>query len=156
MNTLQKAAADIRQLAQTLFQGGFYNAAGEMAPEFRGEVPLRLMYALREAGTLRLMYALREAGIQRWQLEALTLALRDVGEATPLDTEARLDPAQQQVLDGIGAEDDLPAVFKALLEAVAPRLRQQKDLVAFYGVMNNVISKWDTMAELLHRDANAV
>jgi len=144
MNTLQKAAADIRQLAQTLFQGGFYNAAGEMAPEFRGEVPLRLMYALREAG------------IQRWQLEALTLALRDVGEATPLDTEARLNPAQQQVLDGIGAEDDLPAVFKALLEAVAPRLRQQKDLVAFYGVMNNVISKWDTMAELLHRDANAV
>ena len=144
MNTLQKAAADIRQLAQTLFQGGFYNAAGEMAPEFRGEVPLRLMYALREAG------------IQRWQLEALTLALRDVGEATPLDTEARLDPAKQQVLDGIGAEDDLPAVFKALLEAVAPRLRQQRDLVAFYGVMNNVISKWDTMAELLHKDANAV
>lgn len=144
MNTLQKAAADILQLAQTLFQGGFYNAAGEMAPEFRGEVPLRLMYALREAG------------IQRWQLEALTLALRDVGEAAPLDTEARLDPAQQQVLDGIGAEDDLPAVFKALLEAVAPRLRQQKDLVAFYGVMNNVISKWDTMAELLHKDANAV
>ena len=144
MNTLQMAAADVRQLAQTLFQRGFYNAAGEMAPEFRGEVPLRLMYALREAG------------IQRWQLEALTLALRDVGEATPLDTEARLDPAQQQVLDGIGAEDDLPAVFKALLEAVAPRLRQQRDLVAFYGVMNNVISKWDTMAELLHRDANAV
>jgi hypothetical protein len=144
MNTLQKAAADVRQLAQTLFQGGFYNAAGEMAPEFRGEVPLRLMYALRDAG------------IQRWQLEALTLALRDVGEASSLDAEAPMNPAQQQVLDSIGAEEDLPVVFKALLDAVMPRLRQQKDLVAFYGVTNNVIGKWDMMAELLRQDAKAV
>jgi hypothetical protein len=144
MNTLQKAAADIRQLAQALFASGFYNAADELAPEFRGEVPLRLMYALRDAG------------IQRWQLEALTLALRDVGEAAPLDTEAALDPAQRKVLDSIGAEEDLPVAFKALLAAVAPRLARQKDLVAFYGVMNNVIAKWDTMAALLHKDANAV
>ena len=144
MNTLQKAAADIRQLAQTLFASGFYNAADELAPEFRGEVPLRLMYALRDAG------------IQRWQLEALTLALRDVGEAAPLDAEAALDPAQRKVLDSIGAEEDLPVAFKALLATVAPRLARQKDLVAFYGVMNNVIAKWDTMAALLHNDAKAV
>jgi hypothetical protein len=144
MSTLQKAAADVRQLAQTLFQGGFYNAAGEMAPEFRGEVPLRLMYALRDAG------------VQRWQLEALTLALRDVGEAAPLDAEAPMNPAQQHVFDSIGAEEDLPVVFKALLDAVMPRLRQQRDLVAFYGVMNNVIGKWDVMADLLHQDAKAV
>jgi hypothetical protein len=131
MNTLQKAAADVRQLAQTLFQGGFYNAAGEMAPEFRGEVPLRLMYALRDAG------------IQRWQLEALTLALRDVGEASSLDAEAPMNPAQQQVLDSIGAEEDLPVVFKALLGAVMPRLRQQRP-----GRVRDEqqIGKWDMMA----------
>lgn len=144
MNSLHKAAADMRQLAHTLFPGGFYNAAGDLAPEFRGEVPLRLMYALRDAG------------VQRWQIEALTLALRDIGEAAPLEPEAAVDPAQRKVLDDIRAEDDLPAVFKALLDAVAPRLRQQKDLVAFYGVMNNVIGKWDTTAALLHKDANAV
>ena len=38
----------------------------EPAPEFRSEVPLRLMYGLRDSG------------VQRWQLEALTLTLRDV------------------------------------------------------------------------------
>jgi len=144
MNTLQKAVADIRQLAQTLFSGGFYDATGELAQEFRAEVPLRLMYALRDAG------------VQRWQLEALTLTLRDVGEAAPLHSEAALDPAQQRVIDEVRAEDEMPAVFKALLDAVVPRLQRQKDLVAFYGVMNNVCSKWDTMAGLLHKDANAV
>ena len=144
MNTLQKTAADIRQLAQTLFASGFYTAADELAPEFRGEVPLRLMYALREVG------------VQRWQLEALTLALRDAGEAAPLDAAAALDPAQRQVLDSIADEEDLPVAFKSLLATVSPRLARQKDLVAFYGVMNNVIAKWDTMAEFLHKDAKAV
>jgi hypothetical protein len=144
MNSLQKSVADMQALAQTLFPGGFYDAAGEIAPEFRSEVPLRLMYGLRDAG------------VQRWQIEALTLTLRDVGEAAPLQAEAALDPAQRKVLDEVRAEDQLPAVFKALLDAVAPRLQRQKDLVAFYGVMNNVCSKWDTMAGLLHKDANAV
>ncbi|HET7526583.1 MAG TPA: hypothetical protein VFK10_11630 [Burkholderiaceae bacterium] len=144
MNSLEKSVSDMRALAQTLFPGGFYDTAGELAPEFRSEVPLRLMYGLRDSG------------VQRWQLEALTLTLRDVGEAAPLQAEAALDPAQLKVLDEVRAEDDLPAVFKALLDAVAPRLRRQKDLVAFYGVMNNVCSKWDTMADLLHRDADAV
>ena len=145
MNTLQRPRPTSGSLRSTLFQGGFYNAAGEMAPEFRGEVPLRLMYALRDAG------------IQRWQLEALTpRAGATVGEASSLDAEAPMNPAQQQVLDSIGAEEDLPVVFKALLDAVMPRLRQQKDLVAFYGVTNNVIGKWDMMAELLRQDAKAV
>ena len=144
MNALQQAAADIRQQAQTLFARGFYTASGDVAPEFRAEVPLRLMYALRDAG------------VQRGQLEALTLALRDVGEAAPLATDAALDPAQRRVLDDIRAEENLPVIFKALLDAVAPRLVHQEDLVAFYGVMNNVIAKWDTMAALLHKDAKAV
>jgi hypothetical protein len=143
MKPRQNIAADIRQAAQALFAGGFYRA-GEPAPEFRSEVPLRLMYALRDAG------------IQRGQLEALVLALRDAGEAARLDPPAAIDPAQQKVLDDIRTEEDLPVAFKALLEGVAPRLVAQQDLVAFYAVMNSVIAKWDTMAELLHKDANAV
>lgn len=143
MNKRQQAAADVRQVAQALFAEPFYDA-DELRQAFRSEVPLKLMYALREAG------------IQRWQLEALVLALRDVGEAAPLDMAARIDPAQQAVLDGITAEEDLPAVFKALLVEVAPRLLRQKDVVAFYAVMNNVIGKWDTTAELLRKDASAV
>ncbi|HET9645690.1 MAG TPA: hypothetical protein VFP68_20565 [Burkholderiaceae bacterium] len=143
MNDVRKAALDIEPLAQQLFAGGFYRG-DDVAEVVRAEAPLRLMYALRDAG------------IQRWQLEAFVLALRDVGDAVPLNVEAAIDPAQKTVLDSIKAEEDLPVAFKALLEGVAPTLCMQKDLVAFYGVMNNVISKWDVTASILHKDADAL
>ena len=138
---LEQVAAGVAQLARTLLANGYYHGEN-IAPEMRGEVPLRLMYALRDAG------------VQRWQLEALVLAVRDLGEAAPLEPGAALDPAQKQAFDGIRAEDDLPVVFKALLDGAAPSLVLQQDLVAFYGVLNNVIAKWDTMAALLHTDPN--
>jgi hypothetical protein len=138
---LEQTAAGIAQLARSLLANGYYQ--GEtIAPEMRAEVPLRLMYALREAG------------VQRWQLEALVLAVRDIGEASPLQPTAALDPKQKQAFDGIRAEDDLPVIFKGLLDAAAPSLVLQQDLVAFYGVLNNVIAKWDAMAALLHKDPN--
>jgi hypothetical protein len=143
MNDVRKAALDIEQLVRELFAEGFYRG-DELADVIRAEAPLRLMYALRDAG------------IQRWQLEAFVLALRDVGEAAPLNVEAAIDPAQKAVLDAIKAEEELPAAFKALLEGVVPMLGKQKDLVAFYGVMNNVISKWDVMAAILHKDPDEV
>jgi len=68
MNPLEQKAADVAQLASTLLANGYYQG-DDIAPGMRGEVPLRLMYALRDAG------------VQRWQLEALVLALRDIGEA---------------------------------------------------------------------------
>lgn len=136
---LEQKAAGVEQLARTLLANGFYHGDG-IAPEMRGEVPLRLMYALRDAG------------VQRWQLEALVLAVRDIGEATPLEPAAALDPTQKRAFDGIRAEDDLPAVFKGLLDGAAPSLVLQQDLIAFYGVLNNVIAKWDTMAAFLHKD----
>jgi hypothetical protein len=143
MNKREQAAADVRQVARALFAERFYDGDA-LKQAFRSELPLKLMYALREAGT------------QRWQLEALVLALRDLGEAAPLEMEAKIDPAQQAALDAITAEEDLPAVFKPLLVEVAPQLLLQKDLVAFYAVMNNVIGKWDATASLLHKNASAV
>ena len=139
MNPLEQKAADVAQLASTLLANGYYQG-DDIAPGMRGEVPLRLMYALRDAG------------VQRWQLEALVLAVRDLGEAAPLEPAAVLDPAQKQAFDGIRAEDDLPVAFKGLLDAAAPSLVLQQDLAAFYGVLNNVIAKWDTMAAFLHKD----
>jgi hypothetical protein len=136
---LEQKAAAVAQLARTLLANGYYHG-DDIAPDMRGEVPLRLMYALRGAG------------VQRWQLEALALAVRDIGEAAPLEPAAGLDPAQKQAFDGIRAEGDLPVAFKGLLDGAAPSLVRQQDLIAFYGLLNNVIAKWDTMAALLHKD----
>jgi len=140
---VEQAATEVAQTAKEVFANGFYDGETPL-PDLRSEMPLRLMYALRNGG------------IQRWQVEALVLALRDVGDAAALKTEDELDAAHKKVLQGIADEEDLPVVFRALLQTVTPLLLKQRDLVAFYGVMNNVIGKWDVMAQTLHMDPNAV
>jgi hypothetical protein len=139
MNSREQKAAAVEQLARALLAGGYYDG-DKIAPAMLGEVPLRLMYVLRDAG------------VQRWQLEALTLAVRDIGDKAAFEPTATLDPAHKRAFDGIRSEENLPFVFKSLLDAAAPSLVLQRDLVAFYGVLNNVADKWDTAAALIHTE----
>jgi len=119
MNPLEQKAADVAQLASTLLANGYYQG-DDIAPGMRGEVPLRLMYALRDAGV-------HAGSSRRWYWRCATSA-----RAAPLEPAAGLDPAQKQVFDGIPRRGDLPVAFKGLLDGAAPSLVLQQDLIAFY------------------------
>ena len=133
------SAADV---ANECLAHGFFDGA-ELRDVVRSELPLRLMYELREAG------------VQRWEVEALSLAVRESADASALDVTAALTAEQTKALQSVRAEASIPADFRHLLEAVEHRLTTQRDLAAFYGVLRATLDKWDRVQSVRERDPSA-
>jgi hypothetical protein len=120
----------VGEVASALFGSGFF-VGDALREELRAEAPLRLAYALRDAG------------VHPDSVHALALAVREVGDAAPLqDTErAPLTDGQKKMFQGIIAEKSLPATFRTLLEAAFPKVALRRDLVALYGVLSGAYER---------------
>lgn len=128
-DTGSQAIRSTAEVARAAFSPGFFTGA-TLREEHRTETGLRLAYALRAEG------------LQPWQLHALALAVRDVGDRVPFDAEAPLTPEQLRLLRGIQGERALPAPLRGVLDAALPAISRRKDLAAFYGVLSGGYERW--------------
>jgi len=128
--TLSEPVGSVAEVARAAFTPGFFSGEA-LREEHRVETGLRLAYALRAAQ------------VEPGRLHALALAVRDVGDAEPLEgkEKERLTDKQQRMLQGLIAEKGLPAPFRELLEAALPRLSQRRDLAALYGVLSGAYER---------------
>jgi hypothetical protein len=117
-------------VASTLFGTGFF-VGDALREELRAEAPLRLAYALREAG------------VHPDSVHALALAVRDVGDAAPLKDQEKepLTDKQRKMFEGMIAERALPGPFRDILQSALPKLSQRRDLAVLYGVLTSTFER---------------
>lgn len=136
MTTTTNGPRPVRETAEDVLKGGYHDGT-EIRPELKHEAPLLLTHALRAAG------------VQRWQLEAFGMAVRDVGDSEAFEPEAPVSDAQKRMLDAIQKEPSLPAAFKDLLAVAVPTFKQKKHLYVFYGLLRGTGEKWDAVDSVL-------
>lgn len=125
--------SDVATVAAEVFARPFFSGS-EVRVEHRAETPLKLALALLPSG------------VTYGQLNALALAVREVGGLEPESFEATISKKQQQAFAALVAEAGLPAPFRAVLEAASPRLVQRRDLYALYGVLAGALEKLTRMS----------
>jgi hypothetical protein len=134
------AAADpapsISQVAADAFAGGFY-VKGALRPEHKDETQLKLGFALATTG------------IAFGQLNAFALAVRAAGDAEPFAPEEAVTAKQKTTLAKLAAEKGLPAPFKAILTAAAPKLEKRRDVYALYGVLSGTMDKLNAVGSVM-------
>jgi hypothetical protein len=125
-----ESVKSVGEVASAMFGPGFF--VGDALRE-----------ELRAEAALRLAYALREAGVHPDSVHALALAVREVGDAAPLEKQEKeqLTDEQRKLFQGLIAEKGLPAPFRTILETALPRLVQRRDLVALYGVLSSTYER---------------
>jgi hypothetical protein len=128
--TSTEAGQSLKEVASTLFGTGFF-VGDALREELRAEAPLRLAYALGEAG------------VHPDSLHALALAVREVGDAEPLkgqETE-KLTDKQRKMIEGMIAEKGLPGPFREILQSALPKLTQRRDLAVLYGMLTSAYER---------------
>ncbi len=128
--TSTEAGSSLKEVASSLFGTAFF-AGDAMREELRAEGPLQLAYVLGKAG------------VHPDSLHALALAVREVGDAEPLQGQEKekLTDKQRKMVDGMIAEKGLPGPFRELLQAALPRLTQRRDLVVLYGILSSAYER---------------
>ncbi len=128
--TSTEAGKSVRELSSTLFGTSFF-VGDAMREELRAEAPLRLAYALRDAG------------VHPDSVHALALAVREVGDAAPLKDQEKeqLTDKQRKMFEGMIAEKGLPGPFRDILQSALPKLAQRRDLVVLYGVLSSAYER---------------
>jgi len=128
--TSTQAGQSLKEAASTLFATSFF-AGDALREELRAEAPLRLAYALGEAG------------VHPDSLHALALAVREVGDCEPLQGQEKekLTDKQRKMFEGMIAEKGLPGPFRDILQAALPRLTQRRDLVVLYGILSSAYER---------------
>ena len=130
MTTSQKTmrSDSVSQVAKEAFASGFFTK-NQVRDELHAETQVRLAMALMGSG------------VSYGQVNALALAVRDVGGLEPNDPDAAVTAKQRAQWDQLVAEKALPAPFKDLLEAVGPKLQKRRDLYALYGVLAGTLER---------------
>lgn len=126
---------DIASVAQQVFAHPFFNEKS-VRREHKSETPLKLALALMTSG------------VTYGQLNALSLAVREVGGLEEEAADKPLSKKQKAAWDKLVAEKALPAPFRELLQAAAPRLAKRRDLYALYGVLGGTLDKLTTLASV--------
>jgi hypothetical protein len=128
--TRTEGGQSVGSVASALLGTGFF-VGDAMREELRAEAPLRLAYALRDAG------------VHPDRVHALALAVREVGDAAPLKDQEKepLTDKQRKLFEGMIAEKGLPGPFRDILQSALPQLARRRDLVVLYGVLSSTYER---------------
>lgn len=131
---------DIAEVAHSVFASGFFESGLPIAAH-RAETPLRLAYALNSEK------------VSAVNVKALGLALREIGEVEPVQPERKVSRQQQQQVQMIVQDVDLPASLKIALTVAAQKLVLRRDLYALSAVFLTVAEKLDAINATLRLGA---
>jgi hypothetical protein len=135
MIMINSTSGDISQVAQQLFAHAFFNEKS-LRKEHKIETPLKLALALMPTG------------ITWGQLNALSLAVRTIGEMEEEDGDKPISKKQKAAWDKLLVERAVPPTFRQVLEAASPRLLKRRDLYALYGVLSATQEKLTTLGSV--------
>ena len=125
----------VSQVAKEVFANSFF-VKNDVRAEHTAETPVRLAMVLMNSG------------VTYGQLNALALAVRDVGGLEAQAPEEAVTAKQKAQWEKLVAETTLPAPFRELLQAATPRLEQRRDLYALYGVLAGTMERLGALGGL--------